>query len=482
MTFRILVVDDEPAIRAELEEALQESGFTTASAGDGRAAAALARQQAFDLCVSDIRMPVETGIDLLRQLSSDSPETMVMLMTAHGELATAVEALRLGAVDYLLKPFRNEELLAKVRRLADHRRLIVENRNLRRLVELAAARDGTIVGDGPAMRRVHAIVERVASLPTHVLITGESGTGKDLVARAIHARGSRASAPFVPINCAAIPEPLLESELFGHVRGAFTGALDNKEGLLRTAGDGTIFLDELGDMPLALQVKLLRAIESREIQPVGSTRRVQIDARIVAATHRDLRAEAAAGRFREDLYYRLAVVELRVPPLRERRDDIPALAQHFLHRYARELGCDVAAIDAAAMDLLVAHDWRGNVRELSNAIERAVIFCSGRSVTVDDLPDALRDGTNAAEAVHDAGHEAGGVASDGVAPDGEPAAAVGDDALDLRTATAAFEREHILQVIAQCGGNKRRAARLLGLGVTSLYRKLGNAVARRDHI
>jgi DNA-binding NtrC family response regulator len=450
MTFRILVVDDEPAIRAELEEALQEAGFATQSAGDGSAAIELAQQQSFDLCLSDIRMPSASGIELLQRLAASSPETVVMLMTAHGELDTAIEALRLGAADYLQKPFRHEELIAKVRRFAQHRALVLENRNLRRSADVEGPAD--IIGEGGPMQRVFATVDRVASLPTHVLITGESGTGKDLVARAIHARGARAKAPFVPINCAAIPEPLLESELFGHARGAFTGAVDHKEGLLKTAGEGTIFLDELGDMPLSLQGKLLRAIETREIQPVGSTRRVPIQARVLAATHRDLRELAQAGRFREDLYYRLAVVEIHVPPLRERREDIPLLAAHFVGRYARELGRPVRGVSREALRQLAGHDWRGNVRELSNAIERAVIFAAGAEITPADLPDAVRAATPR-----------------------EP-----DLPVNLREATAEFERAHILRVIEQCGGNKRKAAKILGVGVTSLYRKLGVQVVEAD--
>jgi DNA-binding NtrC family response regulator len=395
-------------------------------------------------------MPTMTGIELLKRLRETSPETMFILMTAFGGLDTAVEALRLGAVDYLMKPFKHDELIAKVRRLAEHRRLVLENRNLRRTVDAGAPRG--IVGASPAMARVLETVDRVASLPSHVLITGESGTGKELVARAIHDRGSRAKAPFVPINCAAIPEPLLESELFGHVRGAFTGAVENKEGLLKTAGDGTIFLDELGDMPLPIQAKLLRAIESREIQPVGSTRRVQIQARIVAATNRDLRADARDGRFREDLYYRLAVVELRVPPLRERREDIPPLANHFVEKYARELGREVRGIGRDALRLLAGHEWKGNVRELSNAIERAVIFAAGAEIAPADLPDAIRAATPR-----------------------DP-----EYAVNLRDATAEFERAHILRVIEQSGGNKRKAAKALGLGVTSLYRKLGSPNASSD--
>ena len=454
MTFRILVVDDEPAIRAELEEALQEAGFATQGAGNGGSAAGLAQQQSFDLCLSDVRMPGSGGIELLRRLTEASPETMVMLMTAHGELDTAIEALRLGAVDYLLKPFRHEELIAKVKRLAEHRRLVLENRNLRRTLDAEVPR--SIVGDGPSIRKVLETVDRVASLPTHVLITGESGTGKDLIARAVHDRGSRAKAPFVPINCAAIPEPLLESELFGHVKGAFTGASEHKEGLLKTAGEGTIFLDELGDMPLSLQAKLLRAIESREIQPVGSTRRVQIQARVVAATHRDLRELARTGKFREDLYYRLAVVEIPVAPLRERREDIPLLANHFVAKYARELGRTVQGIARDALALLAGHDWRGNVRELSNAIERAVIFAASEQITAVDLPEPVR-----------------------AAVPREPDYQVNLQ-LNLREATAEFERAHILRVIEENDGNKRKAAKVLGLGVTSLYRKLGTTNPTAD--
>jgi two-component system, NtrC family, response regulator AtoC len=445
VSFRVLVVDDEPAIRAELEESLQEAGYETEGAGDGAEAAALALERSFDLCLSDIRMPSIGGLELLRRLGETSPETMFILMTAFGGLETAVEALRLGAVDYLVKPFRHEELLAKVRRLAKQRSLVLENRNLRRVVDQGVPRG--ILAAAPAMRAVLETVDRVASLPSQVLITGESGTGKDLVARAIHERGSRSKDPFVPINCAAIPETLLESELFGHVKGAFTGAIENKEGLLKTAGEGTIFLDELGDMPMPVQAKLLRAIESREIQPVGSTRRVQVQARILAATNRDLREASRAGRFREDLYYRLAVVEIRVPPLRERREDIPLLANHFVQKYARELGRDVRGIAREALALLAGHEWKGNVRELSNAIERAVIFASEGEIRPDDLPEAVRAATPM---------------------DPEYSA-------NLREATAEFERTHILRVIEQSGGNKRKAAKALGVGVTSLYRKLGTS-------
>jgi DNA-binding NtrC family response regulator len=448
--YRILVVDDEPSIRSQLEEALQEAGYQTQGAGDGRAAAELALQDSFDFCLSDIRMPGLGGIELLRRFGETSPETMVILMTAHRELDTAIDALRLGAVDYLLKPFKPAELIAKLQRLGEHRRLILENRNLRRTGEPGSS--GGMIGASPAMMKVLETVDRVASLPSHVLITGESGTGKDLVARALHERGSRAKAPFVPINCAAIPETLLESELFGHVKGAFTGAVDNKEGLLKTAGEGTIFLDELGDMPLPVQAKLLRAIESREIQPVGSTRRIQVQARIVVATNRDLAADVKAGRFREDLYYRLAVVEIHVPPLRDRREDIPQLANHFVEKYARELGRPVRGVSRDALRLLAGHDWKGNIRQLSNAIERAVIFAGGEEITPADLPHPVQ----------------------GAVPrDPEFSGSLGE-------ATAEFERAYILRVIEECGGNKRKASRRLGLSFTTLYRKLGTPVQQPD--
>jgi len=302
------------------------------------------------------------------------------------------------------------------------------------------------------MQEVYRVIARVVSNELTVLISGESGTGKELVAHAIHNLSPRSKKPFVAINCGGMSEGTIESELFGHQKGAFTGAVEHKEGLFRTAGEGTIFLDELGDMPLPLQAKVLRAIESREIQPVGSTRRVQIHARVVAATHRDLKREAEQGRFRSDLYYRLCVVEIHVPPLRERREDIPLLAAHFVQKYARELGRPVRGIDRTALALLAGHDWTGNIRELSNAIERAVIFANGDDVTAADLPAPVRGATPRA---------------------------VGD-VVNLREATAEFERQHILRVIEQCGGNKRKAAKLLGLGVTSLYRKLGAPVGNAD--
>ncbi|MHC4598024.1 MAG: sigma-54-dependent transcriptional regulator [Planctomycetota bacterium] len=446
MNLNILVVDDEEFIRDELCEALQDEGFETQSAGDGQAALDLARNGAFDLCISDIRMPVLDGIGLLKKLREVSPETMVIMMTAYAELQTAIDALRFGAVDYLLKPFKVEEILTKARRVKEHRRLVIENRNLKRSLEACSDTPvGGMIGESEPMKKIAGVIDRVASLPSSVLITGESGTGKELVARAIHDRGDRAKAPFVPINCAAIPETLLESELFGHVKGSFTGAVDNKEGLLRTAGEGTIFLDELGEMPLAVQAKLLRAIENREIQPVGSTRRIPIKARIIVATNKNLKEEAEAKRFREDLYFRLAVVELHVPPLRERREDIPLLVNHFVEKYNRELQRAIGGATSDALRRLTGYVWKGNVRELSNVIERAMIFADGDFLTPADLPGEVQ----------------GATPMDPETP------------LDLGEAVHLFEVEHITKVIRMCEGNKRKAAKMLGIGATSLYRKLG---------
>ncbi|MHC4251171.1 MAG: sigma-54-dependent transcriptional regulator [Planctomycetota bacterium] len=446
MKANILVVDDEELIRDSLVEALEENGYAAQAAADGEAALGLASAESYDVVVSDIRMPGMDGIELLKKLRELSPETMVVMITAYAELQTAIDALRYGAADYVLKPFKRAEILGKVERIVEHRRLVLEVRNLRRAVEDQEQRGCRgIVGGSPAINVVHDVIERVASLPSNVLIMGESGTGKEVVARAIHSGGSRDSEPFVPINCAAIPEALLESELFGHVKGSFTGATANKEGLLKTAGEGTIFLDEIGEMPPSMQSKLLRAIDNREVQPVGSTRRIPIQARIIAATNRDLKERAKDGGFREDLYFRLAVVEIEVPPLRERREDIPKLIEYFIEKLKPDLGCGTSGVSSEALRLLAGYDWPGNIRELANTIERAMIFCDDDFIGVEHLPPAIR----------------------GASP------ATTDWPDDLRQATSQFEREHVSRVIESCDGNKRKAAKVLGIGVTSLYRKLG---------
>ncbi len=447
MKARVLVVDDEKTVRDELCEALQDGGFSARGVSNASDALATAAAESYDVCISDIRMPGMDGLELLNRLAEVSPETTVIMITAFGDMQTAIQALRDGATDYVLKPILFDDILSKVRRLVEHRRLALEVQYLRRsAAEKADTKD--MIGESAAMGRIKDLIAKVAPTGSSVIITGESGTGKELIARAIHETSERSQAPFVPINCAAIPETLLESELFGHVKGAFTGAVGTKQGLLQTAGEGTIFLDEIGDMPLSIQAKLLRAIETREIQPVGSVRRIPILARLIVATNKDLKQELEAGRFREDLYYRLAVVEIHMSPLRERRDDIPPLVNHFVAKYNQELRRRFAGVDREAMQLLVGHDWKGNIRELENTIERAMILAeSDDLLRTADLPETVR-------------------AAAPIDP---------EQIMDLRQATHRFELAHIKKVVDRCDGDKRRAAKILGLSLSSLYRKCEGA-------
>lgn len=445
MSARILVVDDEETAREELCEALRDSGYGAVGVANAREALDQIARQFYDVCISDIRMPGMSGIELLRELEEQSPETLVIMITAYGDLETSIEAMRHGAADYVLKPFLFDDIIARVERLVAHQKLAREVQSLRRAAEASNYTTvNNMVGQSEAMRRINALIAKVAPTSSNVLITGESGTGKELIARAIHENSERKEHPFVAINCAAIPETLLESELFGHTKGAFTGAVGNKEGLLKTAGEGTIFLDELGELPLALQAKLLRAIENREIQPVGSVRTVPIHARIIAATNRDLQQRIEEGKFREDLYYRMAVVEIEVPPLRERQEDIPALAQHFVEKYNRELKRQCRGVHPEALAHLLAYRWKGNIRELENTIERALILSEDEQIVPPDLPAAVR----------------GESASDW------------NGSLTLAVATQQFESNHIRKAIDICEGNKREAAKLLGVSLSSLYRKL----------
>lgn len=445
MVAHVLVVDDEQTIRTELCEALVDAGFEALGVGTPDEALAAVQHQSFDVCISDIRMPGMDGIELLQRLGEQSPETMVILITAYGDLDTAVRALRSGATDYVLKPLFFEDILSKVSRLVKQRQMQLELRSLRKMAEQESAQVEDMVGNSEGMQRILALIAKVGPTRSNVLITGPSGTGKELIARAIHMKGEHAEAPFVPINCAAIPETLLEGELFGHKKGAFTGAVNDHEGLLKSAESGTIFLDELGEMPMSIQAKLLRAIESREVQPVGSVRRIPFQARIIAATNKDLQQSIEEGQFREDLYYRMAVMEIPVPPLSERRDDIPSLVRHFVDKYSRELGRSCAGVESSAMRMLVAHEWKGNIRELENAIERALIVAEGELIEPQDLSELVR------------GAEV----------------AVDEEEVSLAEATRRFEYQHIERAIERCQGDKRRAARRLGVSLSSLYRKLG---------
>ncbi len=434
-------MDDEPLIRDTLAEFLTQEGCTVAACGGGEEALALATERPFDVALCDVQMPDLDGLELLDRLAQVSPQTFVLLITAYATVENAVEAFQRGAHDYLMKPILLDEVLGKIRRLMAHRALFRENQWLRR--ELQRATDpGLLVGRSLAMQRVLELVRKVAPTPSTVLLVGESGTGKELIAREIHRLGAGDEARFLPVNCAAIPHDLLENQLFGHRRGAFTGADRDHEGVFQHAGAGTVFLDEVGELPPATQAKLLRTIEQKEIFPVVANEPVRVAARVVAATNKDLAREVEAGRFREDLYYRLNVVRIPMPPLRERREDIPELVEFLLAKHARALGKPVAGVSHEALQVLRAGRWRGNVRELENALERAVILCEGPLVTPAELPPDLA-------LVED-----------------DPALV---DRLD--EAVRRFERRHIERILRQTP-DKKEAARRLDVGLSSLYRKI----------
>lgn len=439
---RVLIVDDEEVIASTLQEFLQGEGYEVAVAADAPSALASIERFEPDLALCDVQLPGLDGLDLLEKLLKLRPELLVLIITAYATVEDAVAAFRRGAHDYLMKPVIFDELLTKLDRLMRFRHLTRENQALRK--QLHAPVDiGTLVGESPPMRQVKTLIRKLGPTRSNVLIAGESGTGKELVARALHARGLEPDAPFLAINCAAIPNELLENQLFGHIRGSFTGADRDRVGLFAAAGRGTVFLDEIGELPVTTQAKLLRAIETKEVLPVGATRAEPIAARIVAATNKDLAAEVDAGRFRADLYYRLNVVAIQLPPLRDRRDDIPDLIAVLLDRHARSLGKRVDGVDNATVRLLSAGTWKGNVRELDNALERAVILGESPTLTAADFPADLIAGAGS-----------------------------NDPGDDLRAALDRFERRHIRQVLDRSQGDKREAARRLGLGLSSLYRKL----------
>lgn len=439
---RILLIDDEEVIADNLQEFLQTERYDVRVAPDAPTALKLVAEFEPDVALCDLQLPGLDGLDILDRVLRLRPDTLVMMITAYATVETAVTAFRRGAQDYLMKPVLFDELLAKLDRLMSYRALLRENQGLRRQLHHEQVAE-SLVGSSKAMETVRSLVRKVGPTRSTVLITGESGTGKELVARALHAQGPEPDAPFLAINCAAIPQNLLENQLFGHVRGAFTGADRDHDGLFVAASRGTVFLDEIGELPAATQAKLLRAIEAREVLPVGATRPIKVTARVVAATNRDLPAEVAAGHFRADLYYRLNVVAIRTPPLRDRPEDIPEIVPALLARHAAQLGKRINGVDNAAMRWLLNAPWRGNVRELDNALERAMILADGPILTAADFAHGL---------------------------EAEPISEEDED--DLRLATNRFERQHIQRVLIRCNGDKREAARRLGLALSSLYRKL----------
>lgn len=434
----VLIVDDEAGILNALQKGLS-SGFSLIEvAADTVAADALLKRCHFDLIISDIRLPGRSGVDWVTELRAQDQETPVIFMTAHADMQTAITALRAGASDFILKPFRMEQMQAAVSRCLERQRLHKENFLLRRQVKQLHASSG-IIGSCDLIRGVCDVIKRVAPMPSTVLVSGESGTGKELAARALHDYSGRTGS-FVPINCGAIHAELLESELFGHAKGAFTGAIKARDGLFSYADGGTLFLDEIGEMPLAMQTRLLRVMEDRAVRPVGSNRETPIDVRIIAATNRDLRDEVDKGNFREDLFYRLNVLSIRMPSLRERILDLPELVEHFAASIASDLGVAVPPIDGAELDRLARYDWPGNIRELKNVIERCLLLS------------------------HQPSHSLPGCSAALVSPE-QPNSV--DDGLSLES----VERRHILHVLDMQGGNKSAAARILGVSRKTLERK-----------
>ena len=435
---RILVVEDERAQRDALAQYLGRLGHPVAAVATGEEAVGLLASRSYAILITDLRLPGMSGLDVVRRAHELDEELGVLLMTAYASVESAVEALRVGAHDYLLKPLILEEVARKVRSLLEHRELKRENTRLRRAVQ--HRRDVELVADSPAMVEVLGWVRRSAASRSLVLITGETGTGKEVVARLIHDLGPDRDQPFLAVNLAAVPENMVESELFGHERGAFTGADRRREGILRAAGAGSVFLDEIAEMPLAAQAKLLRALEVREVQPLGSDAAAPFEARILVATHRDLGALVREGRFREDLFYRLNVLQVQLPALRERPEDIPRLVQQLLERHAARSGTAAPHVTPEAMRALCQHPWRGNVRELANVLERALILAGDDRIDLAQLPSDVTE----------------------AAPPG----------LGLQEAVDRSERVHIALVLRLCGGSRERAASELGVSPATLYRRL----------
>ncbi|GEJ55640.1 sigma-54-dependent transcriptional regulator [Anaeromyxobacter diazotrophicus] len=451
MAFRsVLIADDEESMRHLLTVFLRDHGYEVRAVANGEEALKELQARDYDLVLSDVRMPRLDGLALLREAQRAQPELTFIVMSAYGSHDAALEAMKAGAYDYVSKPFKPDEVLLVLKKAEERQRLWRENRRLR--TELAGEyRVESLVGDSAPMADLLKQVRKLAPVKTTVLLTGESGTGKELIARALHDLSPRAALPFVAVNCGAIPAELMESELFGHVKGAFTDAARDKKGLAVEADGGTLFLDEIGELPLQLQVKLLRFLQEEEVRPVGGTRSERVDVRVVAATARDLPAAVQAGRFREDLYYRLDVVGLRLPPLRERAGDIPALARHFLARFAslRPAG-PLEGFAPEALAALEAYRWPGNVRELEHAMERAAVLSEGPLVREDDLPEVVRG-----------------------APDRTPPAfELPEATLSVKRATRAVEEQLIRKALAQTGGNRTRAAELLELSYRALLYKI----------
>lgn len=443
-THTILVVEDEELMRSILRQLLQDAGYDVITADSAESALSAFAEAEVAATLSDIKMSGMDGIQLLDQIKSIDPDALVVIMTAYSSVDSAVAALRKGAYDYVTKPFVNEDLLQTVGNAIKQRELFRENRALRRELSRQYA-FSEIVGNSDSLQQIFRLVQKVADTNANILIQGESGTGKELIARAIHLNSGRSSNPFLAVNCGALPESLLESELFGHTKGSFTGAIADKKGLFRSASGGTLFLDEIGEMPQPLQVKLLRALQEHEVTPVGTAKPVKFDARIVAATNKDLEEEVKAGRFREDLFYRLNVIEMSIPALRDRREDVPLLVKHFTAKSAKSQNAAEKPVGREALSALVNYDWPGNVRELENAIERAFIL-SGDEIDLESLPAKIRESS----------------AHSYMSRDGEL----------FRPTLEEVERRYVVEILRSVGDDKAKAANILGIDLSTLYRKL----------
>ncbi|MHB0968937.1 MAG: sigma-54-dependent transcriptional regulator [Thermoanaerobaculia bacterium] len=438
----ILLVDDEAVFREDMAAMLRDEGYECDTAADGEEALARLGERTPDVILCDLVMPGVSGVELVSRIAKFVPETPIIIVTAHATLETAVGAFRAGAVDYIIKPLLAEDLFQKITRCLEQSQIERELRYLRRQISEQAT-GTTIVGNSRVIEELRELIARIGPSTSSVLITGESGTGKELVARALHVAGADERAPFIAVNCAALPRELMESELFGHVRGAFTGAIRDKPGYFELANGGTLFLDEICELPVELQPKLLRAIDQQEIYRVGAARPMRIKVRFVSATNRDPKQEIAEHRFREDLFFRLSVIQIHIPPLRDRRSDIPLLVEHLLGRLGRRIGPRPPGVTNAAIRALMSAPWRGNVRELENVLERAILLTDHAHIDVEDLPG-----------------EFSGVATTTSNSD------------DLRTAVRAYEREHIRQVLVTTGGNREEASRRLGIDPSTLYRRM----------
>ena len=437
---KILVVDDDLEMCAVLSDVLQAEGFFVLTTNESIEASKILKKEEFDVIITDLKMKGLKGLDLLAEAKRVAPLTPVIIITAFGTIESAIKAMKMGAYDYVTKPFQTDELVLTVKKALEHHLLKQEVVRLKREVE-ARYHFHQLIGKSPSMQKIYDLIERISDTSSNVLITGESGTGKELVARAIHYNGVRKEGRFIAVNCAAIPETLLESELFGYKKGAFTDAKSDKRGLVFEANEGTLFLDEITEMPSTLQAKLLRVIEEKEVRPLGDTNSYPVDVRIISTTNRDIKE----GRFREDLYYRLKVIDIEMPPLRERREDIPVLVQHFIHKFSKELKKGVSGVSEDALKILVNYSWPGNVRELENIIQRAITLSQHEVILPDDLPAPMIQGTDEK---------------------------LIEKALRDKYTVDQLEREYIKRVLIEVGGNKSKAAEILGLDRKTLYRKL----------